>query len=711
MKNGYFLIFCLLIGFKLFSQDTYHNKLQSTLQSEYGLPVGNWVFFDNENAILSEAGSYGGSFTVLEASETDFSKLARATISNAGNNPWDAGWNIKNQSSIQGGDKLLLVLSIRSVGGTGKVNIFAEHATTFAKEVILTVDVSEEWRQYLIPFESSGSFNAQGLTFGFHLAHQAQTIEIGGYTAINYGGTIALNTLPSQLNNDKYDGAAVDAPWRATAAERIASLRKSNLSITVKTPEGALADGAKVSVNMIKHEFAFGSAITANRIAGNNIQNNTYENKIHNLDGQGHGFNWIVFENDLKWPAWEDAWLVSRPELVNAIAWLKNRGIKIRGHTLLWPGDSHMPVDISGNNTNLAFIKERINGHLEDMLNHPGIKGEIAEWDVLNEITTNRSIENYFKSSEGYVSGREILSEVFQKAREEDANTGLWLNDFVTLSQDTKPGNVNYDNLKLFTRELIDAGVDIEGLGFQGHINGFPNGIPSVLETLDDFYNEFGLKAKITEFDLPSFVEEDLAAQYLRDFMTAIFSHESMNGFLFWSFWDGATYMNEGTNLFRLDWSQTPAGDAFVDLVFKEWWTKENLIASADGAIQTSVFKGLHEISYESDGAIITDTVNIIADTTLVIVAPNISTPTTELDADQALAIVYPNPAKAQLFIEKLSPDEVTIRLFDLRGKLLLEQRSDARIAKLDVAHLTGLFIVEVFDGEKTVSKKVVVGR
>ena len=73
------------------------------------------------------------------------------------------------------------------------------------------------------------------------------------------------------------------------------------------------------------------------------------------------------------------------------------------------------------------------------------------------------------------------------------ANTGLWLNDYVTISTNSKPGNGNYDNLKKFTRELLDAGVELEGLGFQGHIGGFPNGIPSVLETLDDFHNEFGL--------------------------------------------------------------------------------------------------------------------------------------------------------------------------------------------------------------------------
>ena len=111
----------------------------------------------------------------------------------------------------------------------------------------------------------------------------------------------------------------------------------------------------------------------------------------------------------------------------------------------------------------------------------------------------------------------------------------MYLNDYVTITLGNTGGG-QYDILKARIQELIDAGAPIEGIGFQGHVGGFPNGIPSVLATYDDFYNSFGLTAKITEFDLPTIVSEELAANYLRDFLTATFSHESMDGFLFWSF-------------------------------------------------------------------------------------------------------------------------------------------------------------------------------
>ena len=61
----------------------------------------------------------------------------------------------------------------------------------------------------------------------------------------------------------------------------------------------------QVKIEMLQHEYAFGTAIDERKIAGNKNQNNTYQNKLFNLDGKGHGFSEVVYENGLKWPAWE----------------------------------------------------------------------------------------------------------------------------------------------------------------------------------------------------------------------------------------------------------------------------------------------------------------------------------------------------------------------------------------------------------------------
>lgn len=711
MKKLPYLLAFLFINFNLFAQDDYHSQLEASFLTTYQIPVGEWLFFDNEAAIMETAGGYGGSYTVQESTDTDFSKLTKAVISRAGANQWDSGWTIRNQQKINKDDKVLLVFSIRSIGGSGKVNIFAENSTTFDKEVFLNVDISEEWTHYFIPFKASKTFNPNTITFGFHLAHQIQTIEIGGYTAMNFGTAVNLADLPNQVNNDQYDGFQADAPWRTTADDNIDKFRKTNLTIQVKNTDGVAVENAQIEVNMLQHEFAFGSAVNANKIGGNNAQNIIYENKIINLDGKGHGFNWVVFENDLKWPAWEDNWFVSNDGVAKAVQWLRGNNIKIRGHTLVWPGANNMPSDINQNQSNLPYIKERIDGHLDAILNYPGIKGEIEEWDVLNEITTNRSIENYFKGKDGYTSGREYLAEIYKKTRALDPNTGLWLNDYITISTNSKPGNANYDNLKLFTRELLDAGVELEGLGFQGHIGGFPNGIPSVLETLDDFHNEFGLKAKITEFDMPTFVDEATAAQYLGDFLTAIFSHESMDGFLFWSFWDGATWIQGGTksNFFQQNWTANASLDVFVDLVFNEWWTNETITSSTEGVADIRAFKGMYEIMYKANGETIRDTINLTEDTNLEIIGNSISTRIDNLIIDDNIAKVYPNPATNQLIIEQNTFNLATIQLFDVTGKKVLEQTVNSLKTALSVEHLQGVYILKISDATRTTSKKITI--
>lgn len=665
------------------------------LQSEFQTPDAEWVFYDNENAILNAAYSYGTSKSELAAEGQAFSRKVRHVVSSAGESPWNAAWGLRNRIVIQQNDVLLAVFYLRSLDGPGKVTFFVENAQTYAKEVELTFPVDEQWRRYLIPFDANASYGVDGLTWGFHLAFQAQTIEIGGFTALNFDRKTGVGNLPREINNERYDGWEPDAPWRAEAARRIDQLRKADLRIQVKDSNGQPVEKAAVAIRMLRHEFAFGSAVTAHRLAGNNGYNATYEEKIVNLDGQGHGFNWVVFENDLKWPAWENEWLVNKTELGNAVDWLMDHDVRIRGHNLVWPGANNLPTDVANNAGNITFVKNRINNHLEEILTWPDLRGKIAEWDVLNEIATNRTLEEAFAGQAGYTTGRELYVETFQKARAMDSNTGLWLNDYVTISRNAGPGNGLYDRLKQFTAEIVASGVDIEGLGFQSHIGGFPNGIPPVLATLDDFYDSFGLKAKVTEFDLPDIVHEELAANYLRDYLTAIFSHPSMNGFFFWSFWDGATYMNPGANLFRQDWSLTPAGQAFIDLVFDEWWTDEYLSASAAGEINTRVFKGLYEISYQSNGETVRDTIHITETQNYNIVSDDITTDTDAPEAPGRFRL-FPNPSSGTVYVRRNATGPARVRVFDLTGKIVLEMRTNDERVRLNLNGRTGLYAVEV---------------
>ena len=697
MKYICVLLFISSLSWQLKGQDTYHTELQASLSSTYNLPTGNWVFSNTEENNYSSISSWGGNRTNQTLSGQAFTHLSQMTINGQGNNAWDRGWKINNRINIQQGDKVLLVFWVRAVGSTGSAKLFIEHATNFTKEVYVDVNMTEDWVQYYVPFEAMiESYNSNELAFGFHLATQAQLVQIGGFTALNFGQQVNLDQLPNDFNNELYDGHEEDAPWRTAAAARIEQLRKANLTIEALDTAGNPISDAHFDIEMLQHEFAFGSAITAARIAGNNNQNAIYENKIRNLDGKGHGFNWVVFENDLKWDGWEQEWFVSHEELVNAVSWLREQDIQIRGHNLVWPGWETLPDDLLANANNADYIWGRINGRLEEILHFPGLKGNIPEWDVLNEIVTNTSLEATFSNVPGNTTGRELYADIFKRVREISPETELYLNDYVTLSQNNTGGG-QYDLLKDRIQELLDAGAPIDGLGFQGHIGGFPNGIPSVLSTLDDFYSSFGLTAKITEFDLPPIVSEELGAKYLGDFLTAIFSHESMNGFLFWNFWDVATWRNPGANLFREDWSQTPAGDTFIDLVFNQWWTDTTAVTDANGLSDTRVFKGKYQIIYSCGGETVKDTIDLSKDEKLTITCDNLQTHTDEVATKAVKFSLYPNPAHDMITLERVEGTKAQLSLINALGEVIWERISQDQVEIIEINNLPpGIYFIRL---------------
>ncbi len=704
----FYLLLLSLFSLLLPAQDNYHNNLQTSLSNEYNLPSGNWVFNNTEASNYGQIASWGGSQSVQSVSGQAFTQLSQVAIGGQGNNPWDSGWKINNRTSIQQGDFVLLVFWIRSMSESGAAKLFIEHTTNFNKEIYVDVNITPDWVQYFVPFEAlSGSYDVDDMAFGFHLGLQQQMVQIGGFTAINYGPDVSLDQLPNDFNNELYEGYEEDAPWRAAAAARIDQFRKADLTIEARTLAGTPIPNAVFDIKMTRHEFAFGSAITAARIAGNNNQNNTYQDKIINVDGKGHGFNWVVFENDLKWGAWEQEWFVNHNELVNAVSWLGEQDIEIRGHNLVWPGWDNLPDDLQSNANNPDYIWDRIDSWLDEILNYPGLKGNIPEWDVLNEIVTNTSLEPVFANVAGNTTGREVYADIFKRVRELSPETKLYLNDYVTLTLNNTSG-VQYDVLKARIQELLDTGTPVDGIGFQGHIGGFPNGIPSVLGTLDDFYTSFGLTAKITEFDMPPIVSEELGAAYLRDFLTAVFSHESMNGFLFWNFWDLATWRNPGTNLFREDWSQTPAGDTFIDLVFNQWWTDVNAQTDESGQLKARVFKGQHEITYICGGETVTEIIDVKQDESITISCNNFPTSTRELDQGPAFSI-YPNPAHDFLTIEREKASPAQLNLYNALGVKIWERKFNTARQLVPLQVPKGVYFVSVRDQNGERFEKVVV--
>ncbi len=695
----------LLCGFMwaslplLIAQDAYHQWLQSYLQTSYGLPSGQWILPNEEGALFDSSWLYGASGQILSAADSlSFESVLSITVPEAGLHQWYAGFGLHTTGTIAAGDACLLAIWLRA-DTSGKVSVYAEHATTYEKELYWTLYLDAHWRLYLLPFVAQQGYGIGQLSVGMHLAWQAQHIEMAGLAVLNYGQGLGLSDLPLVSEVAHYGGWDPDAPWRAEAAQRIDSLRKAELQIVVYDLNGTPVPDVAVQVRMLRHHYGFGSAVVASMIANNPEWDSTYEAHLLNLDGQGHGFNEVVFENALKWPAWEENWITTPDQTASAAQWLVDHGMRLRGHNILWPGFSHLPDDIEAHQEDPLYIKTRLFAHLEEIVNYPGIDSSVAEWDVLNEITTNRDLEMAFAGTAGYTTGRELYPEVLMKVVAEAPLVYTYVNDYVTISSGITQGPL-YEQYKQFVQEIVDAGAPLHGIGFQAHVDAQLPSLYDVQAILDDFYTIFGLSAKITEFDFDDQVPDGVAGSYMRDFLTMVFSHPATESLLMWGFWDGAHYRNNAP-MFRADWSLKPAGTAFIDMVFGQWWTDTVLVTDVAGVAQVRAFKGLHQIQVDCGGELVLiDTIELEKDVSITIMGCPLPTALKSVSPHPDL-VLYPNPAMAgqRLYIEGLSPN-ASLWLRAVNGQKIALTR-DGATCLLPRGLSSGLWYVVVYERDK----------
>ena len=89
---------------------------------------------------------------------------------------------------------------------------------------------------------------------------------------------------------------------------------------------------------------------------------------------------------------------------------------------------------------------------------------------------------------------------------------------------------------------------------------------------------------------------EQLKARELIDYYKICFAHPAVEGILMWGFWEGANWIPV-SSLYKLDWTPTPALEAYKNLIFKEWWTNISGVAGKDGIFSTQAFYGKYKIT------------------------------------------------------------------------------------------------------------------
>jgi GH35 family endo-1,4-beta-xylanase len=420
-----------------------------------------------------------------------------------------------------------------------------------------------------------------------HLGQLQGTLYISQLQLVKHPAGTSTSALPQ--SPIVWEGMESNAAWRATALSNILARRTSTMRIRAVDPLGQPLSGVPVTIHQRNHRFAFGTAVNAQAL----LRTNFAHQAIY-TENLAQDFQWGVIENSLKWwsmdwPGWEPGTSVydfGPP----AVARLREMGLKQRGHMLLWAAYNKSPAYLQGLTT--AQLAAEIETHIRDEARR--YAGIIDDWDVLNEPIGSRDFISLL--------GSNLIRNAFIWARQEDPHARLTLNENNILSE---PRLATTRKTEFFNmiKWLRDSGAPIGGIGMQGHFClGGPseaNKVPGInqLRATLDWYGSLGLPIRITEFD-HDIKDEAVQAAYLRDLLTLLFSHQMVDGFIMWGFWDGWQWKGNSP-FYHKDWTEKPALDVWRSLVHGAWWTDQRIaVTDTNGWAEfTTAFHGDYHIA------------------------------------------------------------------------------------------------------------------
>ena len=369
----------------------------------------------------------------------------------------------------------------------------------------------------------------------------------------------------------------------ATAAQdqAIRKLRMGTLVIEA-------APGTTVQVEQTRHEFWFGAALASSAFDGVMPAADAARYREVFLEN----FNAAVPENALKWLSMEhERGRVNYATIDAILGWAEEHHLPVRGHNIYWGIPKYVQ----------PWLKEMSEAGLRRALEERGreiagrFRGRFAEYDLNNEMMH----EDYYAER----LGPGITADMARWVREEDPAAVLFLNDYDILT------GRRLEDFVAHVRAMQKLGVPVGGLGVQGHLHGDIFDAGALQHALDELA-QFHLPIRVTEFNFPGQRskylkdrtaqltpdEEAAKAKAIVDYYRICFAHPAVDGILMWGFWAGANWI-PASSLYQRDWTPTPAAQAYHDLIYKEWWTRWEGRAGADGRCEVPAFYGSYRIS------------------------------------------------------------------------------------------------------------------
>ncbi|MDH4476013.1 MAG: endo-1,4-beta-xylanase [Verrucomicrobiaceae bacterium] len=498
--------------------------------------------------------------------------------------PYGAQFTAPITAAIAKNEPVLAIIKARVVGGTPHGEVLAKLQqrsapyTSFGATIGL--GIHPEWLELPVTFLPDEPIPADSAAIVLLCAHKQQSIEVESIRILKYPAGTDTSAFPKAKPIQRtYPGREPDAPWRKAALDRIEKHRKADLTLTLNDAAGKPLADTEVTLSLRRHQFGFGSAVVAKRFSGTSEDDRRYRDLVDRL------FSIIVFENDLKDGNWSPDFDAQRKttrntELEKAFAWLKERHIPVRGHYLMQVATPYNLQKI----TDSTVIRDRTLASVTERLDF--VQDRVIEWDVINHPIAWGGADMLNKRP-----GLEHLDrEVFKLARQKTQ-----LPFFVNEDQVFRPGP-QCDDTFTYIQALNEAGLTVAGLGNQAHFHESYLPSPEHLLDITDRYAAIVPRQSITEYDIVTNEDEQLAADYTRDVLIATFSHPAYTSFLFWGFWEGSHWKPEAAS-WNKDWTIRPRGAVIEEWITKHWHTEITAKTNAQGQLTFRGFPGWYEVT------------------------------------------------------------------------------------------------------------------
>lgn len=301
--------------------------------------------------------------------------------------------------------------------------------------------------------------------------------------------------------------------------------------------------------------------------------------------------------------------LTQEAKLRRVAEWFRARGVRLKGHPLVWHSVKPAWLDRYGLDEIAASVRERVRREVT------AFRGLIGSWDVVNEAVILPVFDNEPDGVPGALSrlARErgvlpLVRDAFETARAADPSAQLVLNDF-DLSR-------AYEHL---IEDVLEAGIPVDAIGLQTHMHqGFRG--EHELEMLTQRFGQFGLPLLFTETTLvsgdlmPSRIvdlndyhrelwpstpegEERQAGEIVRHYRTLVAS-PAVESITYWGLSDAGAWLGAPAGLLRADGTRKPAYDALLSLIRGEWWVEPTVVRTdQDGILELTGWFGDYEVT------------------------------------------------------------------------------------------------------------------